>query len=66
LELIELRHKFSPENFQEIAKSYAKAFARYEEGKFEEASRLFGSLSGSDKSSRVMAERCIGLRCAPA
>jgi adenylate cyclase len=58
LELIELRHKLSPENFREIANSYAEAFARYQEGKFEEASRLFGLLRGSDKPSRVMAERC--------
>src|SRR5205814_10626046 len=45
LELIELRHKLSPENFQEIANSYAAAFTCYQEGKFGEASRLFGSRS---------------------
>ena len=65
LELIELRHKSSPENFQEIAKSYAEGFARYQEGKFGEASRLFGLLSGSDKPSRVMAERCVDLAAHP-
>ena len=65
LELIELRHKSSPENFQEIAKSYAEAFARYQEGKFREASRLFGLLSGSDKPSMVMAERCVDLAAQP-
>jgi hypothetical protein len=65
LELIELRHKMSPENFQEIAKSYAEAFALYQEGKFGEAARLFGLLSGSDKPSGVMAERCVDLATHP-
>ena len=65
LELIELRHKLSPENFQEIAKSYAEAFARYQEGKFGEAARLFRLLSGSDKPSRVMAERCAEFAAHP-
>ena len=65
LELIELRHKLSPENFQEIANSYAAAFACYQEGKFGEASRLFESLRGSDKPSRVMAERCADFAAHP-
>ena len=64
LELIEVRHKLSPENFQEIANSYAAAFTCYQEGKFGEASRLFGLLAGSDKPSRVMAERCADFACA--
>jgi class 3 adenylate cyclase/CHASE2 domain-containing sensor protein len=65
LELIELRHTLSPENFQEIANSYAAAFACYQEGKFGEASRLFGSLRESDKPSRVMAERCADFAAHP-
>jgi adenylate cyclase len=65
LELVELRHKLSPENFREIAISYAEAFACYHEGKFGEAARLFGFLSGSDKPSRVMAERCVDLAAHP-
>jgi adenylate cyclase len=65
LELIELRHKLSPENFREIANSYAEAFARYQEGKFEQASRLFGLLRGSDKPSTVMAERCANFVAHP-
>jgi class 3 adenylate cyclase len=65
LELIELRHKVSPEDFQKIANSYAEAFARYQEGKFDEAARLFELLSGSDKPSRVMAERCADFAAHP-
>ena len=65
LELIELRHKLSPENFQEIANSYAAAFACYQAGKFGEALRLFGFMAGSDKPSRVMAERCADFAAHP-
>jgi adenylate cyclase len=65
LELIELRHKFSPENFREIAEAYATAFACYQEGEFEEASRLFRPLSRTDKPSVVLAERCIELASHP-
>ena len=61
LELIELRHRSSPADFQQIAESYGEAFARYQEGSFREASRLFRLLSESDKPSRVMAERCVDL-----
>lgn len=45
LELFELRHKFSAENFAEIAKSYSEAFALYEQGKFVQAEALFRLLS---------------------
>lgn len=65
IELIELRHNFSPSNFQEIAKAYGEAFSRYEQGQFEEASRLFGVVSVSDKPSAVMAERCADLAAHP-
>src|SRR5438874_13711465 len=65
LELIELRHKLSPENFREIASSYAEAFARYQEGKFRDAERLFRTLSGFDKPSSVLAERCADLAAHP-
>jgi adenylate cyclase len=65
LELIEVRHKLSPQNFQEIANSYAAAFTCYQEGKFGEASRLFGLLAGSDKPSKVMAERCADFAAHP-
>ena len=58
LELIELRHEFSPDNFEEIANNYAEAFALYQEGKFGEAAQLFALLGESDKPSMVMAERC--------
>ena len=65
LELIELRHKFSPENFQTIANNYAEAFARYQEGEFGEAARLFDLLAESDKPSKVMAKRCVDLVAHP-
>jgi adenylate cyclase len=58
LELIELQHKFSPENFDEIARNYSEAFALYERGKFSEAERIFRSLSNSDKPSALLTQRC--------
>jgi len=58
LELVELRHKFSPENFDEIAKAYSDAFALYEDGDFSAAAKRFGSLSNCDKPSAVLAQRC--------
>jgi adenylate cyclase len=58
LELIELQHKFSPENFGEIARNYSEAFALYERGKFSEAERIFRSLSNSDKPSALLTQRC--------
>jgi len=61
LELIEVRHKFSPENFQEIATKYAEAFSLYEEGKFNAAERMFRALAECDKPSRVLAARCVEL-----
>ncbi len=51
LELFELKHKFSPENFEEIARRYSEAFASYREGKFKEAEEQFYSLSKHDKPS---------------
>ena len=65
LELYEIQHKFSPENFREIAESYAQAFALYEEGKFVEAEQLFRILSPTDKPSQVLAERCSELSAHP-
>jgi adenylate cyclase len=61
LELYELHHKFSRENFEEVANSYSEAFALYEKGKFAEAERLFRMLSRTDKPSQVLAERCSEL-----
>ena len=58
LELIELQHKFSPENFGEIARNYSEAFALYERGKFSEAERIFRLLSNSDKPSALLTQRC--------
>ena len=61
LELYELRHRFSPANFHEIATKYAEAFVLYEEGKFDDAERIFRALADFDKPSRVLAARCAEL-----
>ena len=65
LELFELRHKFSPENFGEIAKVYSDAFALYEDGNFSAAAKHFGSLSNFDKPSAVFAQRCAEFAAHP-
>jgi adenylate cyclase len=65
LELIEVRHKFSPENFHEIATKYAEAFSFYEEGKFDAAERVFRALAAFDKPSKVLAARCAELCVQP-
>ena len=65
LELFELRHKFSPENFCEISTEYREAFALYQGGKFSDAKRRFRLLSNADKPSAVLAERCAELAAHP-
>ncbi len=65
LEVFELRHKFSPDNFDEIARDYSEAFALYQEGKFSEAEKRFRSLCNYDKPSTVLAERCVELEADP-
>jgi adenylate cyclase len=61
IELLELRHRFSPANFHEIATNYAEAFVLYEEAKFEHAERIFRKQAEFDKPSRVLAARCAEL-----
>ena len=58
LELFELRHKFSPENFDQIAREYSVAFALYQNGKFPAAEKCFRALSNYDKPSAALAQRC--------
>jgi adenylate cyclase len=65
LELFELHHKFSPEDFHETAKSYSEAFALYERGNFTEAEKRFRALATTDRASKVMAERCAELASEP-
>lgn len=65
LELIEVRNPASGEDFPEIAKGYSEAFALYQEGKFSEAERMFRNYSASDKSSRVLADRCAQFSAKP-
>ena len=63
LELFEVKHPFSPENFQDIATRYNAAFADYERGDFQIAAEKFAALRDQDKDkpSAIMAERCAEL-----
>lgn len=67
LELLEVKHAYSPGNFEEIVARYNKAFARYEQGEFAGAARDFAALRDEqkDKPSGLMAERCQELLAAP-
>jgi adenylate cyclase len=66
LELLEVRHPFSPEEFEEIVERYNAAFAKYEKGDFVSAAQLFVALRDDrgDKPSALMAERCEELATA--
>jgi len=65
LELFELRHKFSPKNFGEIATDYANAFVLYQKGQFAEAQQRFSALSNLDRPSNMLAQRCADLLADP-
>ena len=67
LELLEVKHTFSPSNFDEIVRRYNAAFADYERGDFIEAEREFAALheKEQDKPSAVLAERCRELTAEP-
>jgi adenylate cyclase len=67
VELLEVKHPYSRENFEEIVERYNVAFAKYEQGDFTEAGLLFASLRDEeqDKPSELMAERCQELAAAP-
>jgi adenylate cyclase len=67
LELFEVKHSFSPANFEEIAQGYNAAFAAYERGDFVEAERKFAALHDEeqDQPSALMAERCRELAAEP-
>jgi adenylate cyclase len=60
LELLEVRHPFSPDRFEEIAGRYNAAFADYERGEFVRAEGKFSALRDNehDKPSALMAARC--------
>jgi adenylate cyclase len=60
LELLEVRHPFSPDRFEEIAGRYNAAFIDYERGEFVQAEGKFGALRDNehDKPSALMAARC--------
>ena len=60
LELLEVRHSFSPDRFEEIADRYNSAFTDYERGEFAQAERAFVSLRDDehDRPSVLMAARC--------
>jgi adenylate cyclase len=67
LELLEVRHPFSPESFEEIVERYNIAFQLYERGDFAAAQRSFVVLheEHQDKPSELMAERCHELAMDP-
>jgi len=67
LELLEVRHPFSPERFEEIVEKYNTAFELYERGDFAAAQRSFAVLheEHQDKPSELMAERCDELAMDP-
>jgi class 3 adenylate cyclase/CHASE2 domain-containing sensor protein len=67
LELLEVKHPFSPDRFEEIAERYNAAFIDYERGDFAGAERKFVALHNETKDppSALMAERCCELRANP-
>jgi adenylate cyclase len=67
LELLDVRHPFSPDNFEEIAEHYNSAFVAYEQGDFAAAEERFAVLRDGeqDKPSTLMAERCQELKADP-
>ncbi|MDP9003554.1 MAG: adenylate/guanylate cyclase domain-containing protein, partial [Verrucomicrobiota bacterium] len=67
LELLEVRHPFSSDHFEDIAERYNSAFADYERGDFAVAERRFASLRDDeqDKPGALMAERCRELGADP-
>jgi adenylate cyclase len=67
LELLEVKHSFSPDDFEQIVELYNAAFANYEQGEFIEAERKFAVLRDErhDKPSALMAERCRTLAADP-
>jgi adenylate cyclase len=67
LELLDVRHPFSPDKFEEIAERYNSAFNDYERGDFTAAELKFAALRDQeqDKPSTLMAERCRELAAGP-
>jgi adenylate cyclase len=67
LELLEVKHPFSPEGFEEMAARYNAAFVDYERGDFSAAERAFAALAEErqDKPSALMVERCRELAADP-
>jgi hypothetical protein len=67
LELLEVRHPYSPDNFDEIARLYNAALIDYERGDFATAEEKFAALRDDqhDKPSALMTERCRELQRDP-
>jgi adenylate cyclase len=67
LELLDVRHPFSSDRFEEIAERYNAAFLEYQRGDFAQAERKFTALHDETKDppSALMAERCRELCAIP-
>ncbi|HYJ05504.1 MAG TPA: adenylate/guanylate cyclase domain-containing protein [Chthoniobacterales bacterium] len=67
LELLEVKHPFSQEGFEDIVARYNSAFADYERGDFGAAEQEFAVLAEErgDKPSALMVERCRELAVEP-
>ena len=67
LELLEVKHPFSPADFEQIAARYNSAVADYERGDFSIAEQAFAALAEEkgDKPSALMVERCRELAADP-
>lgn len=67
LELFEVKHAHSPAEADDTFERYNAAFAKYEQGDFAEAERMFVILRDErqDKPSALMAERCRELLANP-
>jgi len=63
LEILEVAHPKSAENFEKLCKAYDAAFRHYAEGSFSEAARQFTQLVQDfrDPASGLMVERCQAL-----
>jgi adenylate cyclase len=66
LELLEVRHAFSPAHFERVREEYEAAYALYRAGDFGPAEKIFAPLAEEgDRPSQVMLGRCQELLASP-